>query len=251
LQEINGISLKQFLPFLTIMLLCTVAHAQSNTASFFYQSGIQYKNNNQLTEALAAFNKAVSLKKDFDSAYVEMGNIHVMSKNEGLGISNYKKALAINPKNTDALVALGKVYRYAKSNIDSVLFYFSNAVKIDSTIKEAFYNMAWAFNSKKEYDNAIQHAAKALEIDNGYRAAYGELGFSYSSNKKYAEAVEQFKKNLAISKVDIAMLYSGYAYTELNNKEAALEQYEALKKINERMANNLKKKIDAMPVKTD
>ncbi|MBK9532248.1 MAG: hypothetical protein IPO42_10735 [Chitinophagaceae bacterium] len=47
------------------------------------------------------------------------------------------------------------------------------------------------------------------------------------------------------------MLYSGYAYTELNNKEAALEHYEALKKINERMANNLKKKIDAMPVKTD
>ncbi|MBK6633142.1 MAG: tetratricopeptide repeat protein [Chitinophagaceae bacterium] len=243
--------LKNVLPVFIAVLMCSVAYAQTNTASSFYRSGIQYKNNNQLPEAMAAFKKAVALKKDFDSAYVEMGNINILSKNDDAGISNYKKALAINPKNTDALIALGKVYRYSRLHIDSVLFYFSNAVKIDSTIKEAFYNMAWAFNSKKEYDKAIQHAAKALEIDNGYRVAYGELGFSYSSNKKYAEAVEQFKKNLAISKVDIAMLYSGYAYTELNNKEAALEHYEALKKINERMANNLKKKIDAMPVKTD
>lgn len=243
--------MKKILPFLTVVLLFSAAHAQTNTASSYYQSGINYKNNNQLAEALGAFNKAVKLKKNFDSAYVEIGNVNLLTKNVDLGISNYKKALAINPKNTDALMAMGKVYRYSTANIDSALFYFSMAAEIDSTIKEAFYNIAWAFNSKKEYDKAIQHAVKALEIDNGYRAAYGELGFSYSLSKKYAEAVVQFKKNLSVSKVDIAMLYAGYAYISLNNKEAALEQYEALKKINERMANNLRKKIDAMPAKTD
>ena len=93
---------------------------------------------------------------------------------------------------------------------------------------------------------AIPYAVKALEIDNNYRPAYGELGHAYRASKKFAECVEQLKKNLAVSVVDIAYLYSGFAYTELNNKEAALQQYEELKKINEKMAAALKKKIDAM-----
>ena len=64
---------------------------------------------------------------------------------------------------------------------------------------------------------------------------------------KYTECIEQFKKNLAVSVVDVAYLYSGYSYIELKNKEGAMQQYEALKKINERMAGALLKKIEAMP----
>jgi tetratricopeptide (TPR) repeat protein len=240
--------LKRFLPALIFVLFFSAAHAQISKARQHYNAGIQLRNNNQLPEALAEFNKATGLNRNFDSAYVESGNIYSKSGNTDLAISNYNKALAINPKYASALVGMAKIYRDAIKQLDTAIYYFNAAAEFDSTNKEIFYGLAWIYNARKEHELAIPNAVKALEIDNAYKPAYGELGYAYRSTKKFAECIEQFKKNLAISVVDVAYLYSGYAYIELNNKEGALQQYEALKKINERMAGALKKKIDTMPV---
>ena len=238
--------LKQFLPGFIFLLSFSAANAQMYNAAYFYKSGIENKKNNKFPEALTDFTKAVSLKKNFDSAYVEMGNIYLNSNNAANSIINFKKALAINPKYTEAIAGMGRTYKNLKQNLDSGLFYYNAAVKLDSRNKEIFYELAWIYNAKKVYDTAIQYAVKALEIDNTYRAAYGELGHAYNASKQYAAAIEQFKKTLAVSVVDLALLYSGFCYTELHNKEAALQQYEDLKKVNEKMAVALKRKIDAM-----
>lgn len=238
--------LKIVLPLLTFCCFFTASKAQMNTAASFYNAGMQYKKNNQYSEALGAFSQATSLNKKFDSAYYEMGNIYSGSGNADMAISNYKKTLTINPRFANALVNTGKVYRDIKTNLDSALFFYYAALKLDSTNKELFYSLAWTHNSRREYEQAIPYAIKALELDNTYKPAYGELGHAYRASKKFAEGIEQFKKNLAVSVVDVALLYSGYCYTELNNKEGALQQYEELKKINEKMAGALKKKIDSM-----
>lgn len=217
-----------------------------NNAVAFYKAGIEHRKNYKFSEALTAFSQATSLNKKFDSAYVEMGNIYSGSGNADMAISNYKKALVINPRFVSALINTGKAYRDIKQNLDSALFFYYAALKLDSTDKELYYSLAWTHNAKKEYEQAIPYAIKALEIDNKYKPAYGELGHAYRASKKYAACIEQLKKNLAISVVDVAYLYSGYAYTELNNKEGALQMYEALKKVNEKMAGTLKKKIDTM-----
>jgi tetratricopeptide (TPR) repeat protein len=238
--------LKRFLPVLISLLVFSAVNAQKDNAAAFYRSGINFKNNSKYPEALAAFDKAVTLNKKMDSAYVEMADIYIRSGNVDNSISNYKKALAVNPGYTGALIAMGKIYRDTRQNFDSALIYYGAAVKLDSTNKETLYALAWTHNVKKEYEKAIPYAVKALEIDNTYRPAYGELGHAYHASKKFTEAIEQFKKNLAISVVDVAYLYIGFCYTELNDKEAALQQYEELKKINEKMASSLKRKIDSM-----
>jgi tetratricopeptide (TPR) repeat protein len=238
--------LKIFLPFLISVLFFLPAQAQVDKAKQHYNSGIKFKNSNQFTEALAAFYKATALNKMLDSAYAEMGNIYSKTGKIDTAFISYSKALAINSKYADALFGMGKLYRDAIKKYDSAIYYFDAASKIDSTNKEIFYGLAWTYNSLKEHDAAIIYAVKSLEIDNTYKPAYGELGHAYRATKKYAECIEQLKKNLAVSVVDVAYLYSGYCYTELNNKEGAMQQYEALKKINERMAAALKRKIDSM-----
>ncbi|HEX2684934.1 MAG TPA: tetratricopeptide repeat protein [Ferruginibacter sp.] len=237
--------MKRFLPFLFLLIVFSPANAQMYTADHYYKVGMQLKQDNKFSEALNEFSKATSLNKKFDSAWFEMGNVYNLGGHTDLAIGSYKKAISLNPKYPKALVALAKIYRDAKPDFDSALYYYHAAAKLDSANKEIFYALAWTYNSRKEYDNAIVYAVKALEIDNKYKPAYGELGHAYNASKKYAECVEQMKKNLAVSVVDVAYLYSGYAYLELKNKEAALQQYEELKKVNEKMAASLKKKIDA------
>jgi tetratricopeptide (TPR) repeat protein len=238
--------LKRFLTLLILVLFFSAAQAQESKARQHYNSGIQLRNNNQLAEALAEFNKAILFNKKFDSAYAEIGNIYSKAGKINSSINNYNKALAIKPNYADALFGMAKIYRDAIKKYDSAIYYFDAAAKIDSTNKEIFYGLAWVYNATKEHERAIPYAIKALEIDNNYKPAYGELGYAYRVTKKFAECIEQFKKNLAISVVDVAHLYSAFAYLELNNKEAAMQHYEALLKINERMAAALKKKIDAL-----
>lgn len=238
--------IKRFLPLLILLTFFYTANAQLNTASYHYNSGIELKKNNKFPEAIAAFNKAISLNRNFDSAYFELGNLYLQPSSVNNSIVLFKNTLAINPKFTDALIAMGKVYRDFIQNFDSALYFYNAAAKLDHTNKEVYYSIAWVHNAKKEHELAIPFAVKALEIDNTYKPAYGELGHAYRSSKKYTEAIEQFKKNLAVSVVDVALLYTGYCYTELNDKEGAMQQYEELKKINEKMAGALKRKIDTM-----
>jgi tetratricopeptide (TPR) repeat protein len=240
--------LKFFLPLLIFVLFFSAAHAQVSRATLHYNLGIKLRNNNQFAEALTEFNKAIELNKTLDSAYVEIGNIYSKAGKMDTAINNYNKALTINPKYADALFEMGKIYRDAIKNYDSAIYYFDAAAKIDPANKEVFYGLAWTYNATKQHERAIPYAIKALEIDNNYKPAYGELGYAYNSTKKYTECIEQLKKNLAVSVVDVAYLYSGLSYIQLKNKEGAMQQYEALAKINERMATSLKKNIDAMTV---
>jgi lipopolysaccharide biosynthesis regulator YciM len=249
--------LKRFLPFLLFISFFPGAHAQvsktkqeqtKQEARQHYKAGIQFRDSSRFGEALAAFNKATQLYKNFDSAYVQIGNIYSKAGRFDTAMINYRKAISLNSQYAEALFGMGKIYRDAQAyrQYDTAIYYFNAAAKADPKNKEVFYGLAWIYNARKEHDKAIPYAVKSLEIDNTYKPAYGELGHAYRSTKKYAECIEQLKKNLAVSVVDVALLYSGYCYIELKNKEGAMQQYEALTKINERMANALKAKIDAM-----
>lgn len=239
--------LQRILPFLLLGFSFTAVHAQLNDARFNYKTGIELSKNNKFAEALAEFNKATELNGNYDSAYVQMGNIQSRAGQTEQAMGNYKKALAINPGYAEALFETAKIYRDVLKQYDSAIHYFNAAARLDPTNKEVFYGLAWIYNATKQHDKAITYAVKALEIDNTYKPAYGELGYAYRTTQKFAECIEQLKKNLAVSVVDVALLYSGYCYTELKNKEGAMQQYEALLKVNEKMAAALKKKIDAMP----
>ncbi len=239
--------LKSFVPvFISLLFYADAAAQPYNNAALFYKKGIDFKNKNMFPEAMTAFKKAITLNKKYDSAYVEIGQIDLRNNNPESALINFSKAIAINPEMTDAYIALGKFYRDVKPNYDSAILFYKAAIKIDSTNKESFYSLAWCYNAKTEYENAIPYGIKALEIDNSYRPAYSELGHAYRRAQKFADAIVQFKRNIAVSLVDLPMFYAGLCYTELKDKEGALEQYEALKKINERLASSLKKTIDNM-----
>lgn len=231
----------------TFLFLFTIAYAQKQNKSLdFYNAGVALMEKKKFSEAINAFKAAINLNKRYDSAYFQLGNIYFIGNKDTLALKNYKKALSINPTMAGALFSCGKIFRYFSRNTDSAIHYYRAAALYDKTNKEILNNLAWGFNDKTNYDSAISYAIKSLEIDNNYKPAYGELGYAYRQSKRFADAIIQFKKNLAISTVDVAIQYTGFCYVELNNKAAALEQYEVLLKINTKMAAALKREIDKL-----
>lgn len=216
-------------------------------ATVFFKNGLILMEKGMPIEALASFKKAITLNKKYDSAYLEIAIIYTRINKVDSAIIILKDAVKVNPDFANAYVALGNVYRDNKNNTDDAIVNYLNAYKLDSTNKATLYSLAWCNNAKTYYREAIKYGLKALEIDNNYKPAYSELGHAYHQLKANEECIAQFKKNLAISVNELPLLYSGYCYMELNQKDGALKMYEELKKINTKMADGLKKKIDAMP----
>jgi len=238
--------MKKILPLLFTLFTLSAAFSQPYNAMGFYKTGIDQKNKNMILEAMVSFKKAISLDKKLDSAYLELGGIYARTPRTDSAVWYFNKAVSINPSMVPALLALGNFYRDVKPNYDSALICYNTALKTDSLNKVTYYSIAWCYNAKTEYDKAIPAAARALEIDNGYKPAYSELGHAFKRTGKFKEGIEQFRKNLSVSVVDVALLYTGLCYVELKDKENAMQQYEELKKINEKMAASLKRQIDAM-----
>lgn len=238
---------KLFVFFIFLFVGTSYLHAQtSNKATLYFNKGIDYKNKKMIPEAIQSFKSAISIQKKYDSAYIELGELYMMTGKYNDALVIYKKAVAINPKLTSALVAAGKIYRYYRSNTDSSLYFFTKAALYDTANEEIYNNIAWCFNTKSKFDSAIVYGIKSLTVNNNYRTAYGELAYAYRQSGRFKDAIIQFKKNLTVSVVDLANLYTGYCYAELKDKAGAMQQYEELLKINTKMAGALKKVIDKM-----
>ncbi len=211
-----------------------------------FNNGVALKEKGMFIESIAAFKKAISLNKKYDSAYLELARVYATVSKADTAVMLLDQAIKIIPNFVAANILAGNLYRDYLKNPDLAIPYYLNALKIDSSDKTTYYSLAWCSNAKGYYREAIKYGVKALEIDNNYKAAYNELGHAYRQLKAFEECINQFKKNLAISINELPILYSGYSYMELNQKENALKMYEELNKLNPKMAGALKKRLDAM-----
>ncbi len=238
---------KCFVIFLPAVFGACMLWAQPvKQAAAFLNKGIKFEERGLFNDALAAYKRAVLLDKKYDSAYLKLGLLYTKINKADSAIIIYKNALKVLPGFAGANIAMGNIYRDIKRKPDEAIANYLQALKTDSTNKETYYSLAWCNNAKGYYREAVKYAIKALDIDNNYKAAYNELGHAYHKLNANDEAILQFKKNLSISINELPLLYSGYCYIEMKQKDEALKMYEALKKINARMAEGLKRKIDAL-----
>jgi protein O-GlcNAc transferase len=239
--------LKYFYAILFVVSSTLSVNAQGpKPALVAFNNGVGFKNKGMFNESIAAFKKAISIDKKYDSAYLELGRIYAAIGKPDSAVAVLKQGIKLVPNFIGAYVLAGNLYRDNIKNPDLAIPCYLNALKIDSSDKTTYYSLAWCSNAKGYFREAIKYGLRALEIDNNYKPAYNELGHAYRQLKAFEECINQFKKNLAISINDLPMLYSAYSYMELNQKENALKIYEDLNKLNPKMAAALKKRLDAM-----
>jgi tetratricopeptide (TPR) repeat protein len=239
--------LKYFFTLMAGIVITAAVIAQPSVkAKAFFNNGIKFKESGMVLEAVASFKKAIALNKKYDSAYLELGMLYVKFSKADSAIMTLKNAVKFNPAFTNAYIAMGNIYRDYTKNPDEAIVNYLSALKTDSSNKATLYSIAWCYNAKEYHREAIKYAIKALEIDNNYKPAYNELGHAYRKLGAYEEAVTQFKKNMAVSVNELPYLYSGYCYIELKQKENALLMFDELNKLNPKMAEALKKRIDTM-----
>jgi len=134
------------------------------------------------------FSCASTQKSKGESGNAEFYNNRGMANDkEGLydqAISDYNKALEIDPKYAEAYNNRGVVYR-RKGQYDRAISDYNKALEINPRDAEAYNNRGVAYSIKGQYDRAISDYSQAVEINQRFAEGYYGRGICYYYQKQY------------------------------------------------------------------
>jgi tetratricopeptide (TPR) repeat protein len=193
---------------------------------------------NDPAEAIRLIDLIYTLKKHTPNAEYHMikGDALYIKNEGGPAISEYEKAIALNPKLAKAFNMIGKVYKRgknysSKTNEGGAQNYFQKAVEADSNFAPAYREYGELWLLVRNYKNAAYNYKKYLEkSDPSPENTLRYAKFAFLS-KDYDNAVLRLNEIKGkINDPDIQRMY-GYSYIEQNNPTLGVENLEQLLKI--------------------
>jgi tetratricopeptide (TPR) repeat protein len=166
-------------------------------AKAYFIKGFAYKETGDTSKALSSFQTVVEIQPEYYDAYIQLGNIQAARKNK-IALQYYNNALRIQPSSTEAFYNRGLMYQNM-GEIEKATEDYNSILKVDRNYADAHYNLGYidlAF--KKDYNSAINHFTDAIRINNQYAEAFYNRGVAYDflGDKKSAE--KDYRKALNI-----------------------------------------------------
>ncbi|MBR4490560.1 tetratricopeptide repeat protein, partial [bacterium] len=139
-----------------------------------------------------------------------LGLVFMIEHDDKKAEENFKKALKMDKKFTDARNNLGALY-LEQEKFGEALEEFQ-AVLADTMYPRPHYaetNIGIVYRKQKRYDLAKQHFDAAIKMRGTHSEAYKQLGLMYDEQNLHELAAENYKKALEYFPFDIEALYRG------------------------------------------
>lgn len=144
------------------------------------------------------------LTRDRDAeAHNNQGVVYHVQGQVDLAVSEYKKALNINPDLADAHSNLGVAY-YAQGNTEQAIKEFKEALKIDHGLAQTHYNLGVAFKATGYLGWAIAEFKDALDTDPNDAATNFSIGEAYQNQGEHQKALEFYERYIKLAPGDDA-----------------------------------------------
>ena len=220
----------------------------SGTITAAYQDrGKAYLDDKRYTEAVAAFQKAITLGADLgDSSeasdsgntyiYVHLGAAYIGMKAYQEAIEALQYAIAQDADLVDAHYNLGYAY-VEQGAYDQAVPHLERAIAIAPHLKRAHYNLARAYRETGNLEAATNAVTETLRLDVNYQPAH-ELadtikqahynsGITHLNDERYSEAVTAFQNAITLDADFVTAHYNlGIAYLKMETYPRAVPSLE-------------------------
>lgn len=187
--------------------------------------GISYFNNGQFDQAMADYNKAISLSEDFAPAHHNRGLILISMREYDQALADIDKAIALNPEFFQAYVSRGEIFEM-KGQYKRAIGEYDKAVALEPNYVDAYINRGNYYRQIKQYDMAIANYDTAIVLSPNQTEGYANRGFVLFYLDRYIEAAKDFEK---VTEYKFATLYGALWYylaieRQAKNGKAALKE---------------------------
>jgi len=187
--------------------------------------------------------KAIELNPKNDNAYIELGWVYrdqgKLSEAELL----LKKAIELNPKNDNAYIELGWFYR-DQGKLSEAELLLKKAIELNPKNYRAYVVLGWFYRDQGKLSEAELLLKKAIELNPKSDRVYVELGKVYRDQGKLFEAELLLKKAIELNpKSDRVYVELGWVYRDqgkLSEAELLLKKAIELDSKNDRAYGELK-----------
>ncbi|MCA2885319.1 serine protease [Microcystis sp. M043S1] len=205
-------------------------------AAWYYNRGILYYNQQKYDLALSDYNKAIDINPNYAEAYYNRGILYKNLQKYDLALSDYSKAIDINPNLAVAYNSRGILYS-DQQKYELALSDYNKAIDINPNYAEAYYNRGILYKNLQKYDLALSDYSKAIDINPNDALAYNNRGLVYYNQQKYELALADYNKTIDINPNDaVAYNNRGVLYKNLQKYDLALSDYRKAIDINPKLA---------------
>ena len=174
---------------------------QSERARIFANIGRLYLRSENYKKAVSQYEKALALDPQVAEAYNGIGIALVMLERYSDAIAAQNKALAIRPDFAEAYAGLGLVYLMQKSH-ELALRHYQKAITLCQNKpkfeEEIHHKIGLILLNQKKYPDAVISFQTALKLNPKNVEAYHNLGLCYAHQEKTEAALISLKKAVEI-----------------------------------------------------
>lgn len=158
-----------------------------------------------------------------------------------------KNKLKENPNDVDSWYHLADLYNRNGQYAEAIEAY-KNVIKLKPNMGYAYFKMGTAYDRLNQPAEAVVALKNAIKYMPDYAVAYNNLGVAYGKLGKIDREIKVLSKAIKLRPRYASARYNlGIAYLKSGNKKAAKQQYEALKNIDNGIADALLKEINKTP----
>ena len=114
-----------------------------------------------------------------------------------------------------------------RKRYDKAIEYYSEALKLNPGLVEAYIGRGVAYTKKDDFDRAIKDYNKAVELNPNYAMAYYNLGNAYLHKDDPDKAIKDYTQAIELQPDDSdAYIGRGVAYAKKGNSDCAIKDYD-------------------------
>ena len=212
--------------------LTNAVAAYSKAIEFDIDNGLAHNNRGvaqaklgNLSAASEDFQKALGLNSGEFSTYVNLGNVYLLQDKPQDALFWYEQSVQKAPKNPLPYYSRGNAY-YNLGNLEAALVDLDKAIEFDEDFSNAYLLRGQIHDSLDNFPAAISDFDKVLELETDNAFAYASRGIVFGSRKYIEEALSDFNKAIDLDP-ELALAYygRGLVYLDLGDVPSALNNF--------------------------
>ena len=212
-------------PVFIVLLVLKGISAGAQNADEFYATGNDLSGKRQYDAAIEQYNKAIALKPEFASAYINRGNVYANKKMYDEAIKDYNTSLLYDANSKIAYFNRGLANK-GKNLVAKAIADYTKAISIAPDYALAWCSRGTIYYGKEMYDEAIKDLNQALAIDPRYEYAYQVRGNAYYAKRLYDYALPDYNAAINIQpKNPVNYRHRGSLFNATRQYDAALKDF--------------------------